>query len=283
MTTLNNIQRMFFASCACLLMPIFLMSQTSRHLIKPVSPSKPSIRSSPFIAATKDKKSAGNIDRDKIIIEEKLPRDPLIRVGTRFTYFFLLDKRGNLNENKFCQDMSINYLNAVQQYLPVKIYAQWSLMENFGIEATWDKIEAEARTHGDGENYSDGNMLLSGPMISFFREFPVETKNWLSKVSLGIGFAYLFGDFEEAYWWKYRVGAIQTMEIDDEFAFLATAGWTWNLKGRWDIDIYLRYLRANAVDTFTIRYEDPDKNTQVRIGTFPLDNVAFGIGISTFL
>ena len=179
--------------------------------------------------------------------------------------------------------MSINYLKAVQQYLPIKIYAQWMLMEDMGIEATWDRIEAEARTQGGGENYSDGNMSLTGPLVSFFKEFPVETENWSSKISFGIGFAYLFGDFEEASWWKNRTGATQTMEIDNEFAFLATAEWRWNLKERWDLDVYLRYLRADAVDTFTIWYDDPDRKTQVRVGTFPLDNIAFGIGISTVL
>lgn len=211
------------------------------------------------------------------------------RVGTRSTMFTFLQDTGDLTEtdengsiisgNKFSYDMSINHLEAVQQYLPVCLYVDCFFAPRFGLEVMWDGIEAEARTEEGGDNYSDGNFIMHGPLFTVIGELPVAIGSVPCRLSCGIGMAYLLGDFEEADWWQNRTGANQSMEIKDTTGFLVTAGCRGYFNDRWSMDFYLRYLQADAEDAFTITYEDSDRKSQVRTGVFPMDHVAFGIGV----
>lgn len=229
------------------------------------------------------------VSPDTAPLQREASGPTVYRIGTRLTWFSILSKNGDLEENKFSEDMSINTLTAEQNYLPIKVYADWFFSEHYGLELTWDRIEAGADTRGwtEGEDdaltyedYRDGIISLTGPLCTFIGEYPVALASLPCRLSWGIGLAYLFGDFKAESWWYDRGYKHHNMETDDTLGYLATADLRGYVGNQVSVDVYVRYLKADADDTLTITFNNADREPETRSATFPMDNIAMGLGAS---
>lgn len=189
-------------------------------------------------------------------------------------------------------------VDEVQSYFPY-LYGTYQFTEYFSMELAYSKIESEtlATTYKQPKYgvKSDGDVVQTGFTLSVLGHYPTETK-FTPYGGLGIG--YYTGDFEESDHWglgyhnpqhyaesgstgeNYK-GRSKWMEIDDEFAFIFTLGTTYDLPYNLKLDASVQYifLEANAHyyksddGGLTVNHDDTDN------GTFPLDQLAFRLGV----
>ncbi len=193
---------------------------------------------------------------------------------------------------------TIYAMDEVQNYFPA-LYATYQFTEYVSMELAYSKIESEtlATTYKQPKYgvKSDGDVVQTGFTLSVLGHYPTETK---FTPYGGIGFGYYTGDFEESDHWgigyhnpQHYEEAGSTgepykdrrkwMEIDDEFAFILTLGTTYDLPYNLKLDASVQYifLEANAQyyktndGGLTVNHDDTDN------GTFPLDQLAFRLGI----
>lgn len=222
-----------------------------------------------------------------------------LEVGTRITSFKLL------KENKDSFLGSIDHLDAKQDLAPFKIFAHWFFTPRYGIELAWDHIEAATVTTEDG--HSDGNIVLTGPIITVFARHPMDIMIKEKALTLvpygGIGFVILDASFEHESWWHHGFsedqwpdaearynewvasgsppwpngGYQRTMNLDDTIGFVLSAGCATKINKSLSIDFYLRYMDVDVDDKYTLsRYGEV---FHVEYATFPMSNYALGLGI----
>lgn len=193
---------------------------------------------------------------------------------------------------------TIYAMDEVQNYFP-SLYGKYRINEYLGLELAYSKIESEtlATTYKQPEYgvKSDGDVVQTGFTLSVLGYYPVNSK---FTPYAGVGFGYYKGDFEESDHWGLgyynpqhyqEAGATgenyknrsKWMEIDDEFAFILTLGTTYDLPYNLKLDASLQYIFLEASahyykinDGVTVQHDHTDN------GTFPLDQLAFRLGIT---
>ena len=189
-------------------------------------------------------------------------------------------------------------VDEVQSYFPY-LYGTYRFTEYFSMELAYSKIESEtlATTYKQPKYgvKSDGDVVQTGFTLSVLGHYPTDTK---FTPYGGVGIGYYTGDFEESDHWglgyynpqhyaengstgENYEGRSKWMEIDDEFAFIFTLGTTYDLPYNLKLDASVQYifLEANAHyyksddGGVTVNHDDTDN------GTFPLDQLAFRLGV----
>lgn len=227
----------------------------------------------------------------------KWPSLSRIAVGTRFTHFSLMDDSGDFLG-------SIDKLDAQQSYLPNKLFVEYMITHRYGLELTWDKLQASTITTSDGHN--DGDIVLSGPIVTAFARgsFDVDVGRIITfRPYGGLGLGFMTADFEHEGWWHHGFSATEwqdaeaayetwvsegseewpnngyerTMSLDDTIGLVLTGGCSVDITRAWSIDLYLRYMKVSTDDTYTLSsYGSVFRTTYY---TFDMDNIAFGLGV----
>lgn len=222
-----------------------------------------------------------------------------LEIGTRLTVYRLIEDK----KDSFLG--SVDFLNAQQNYMPVKIFADWLISPEWGIELTWDQLNAETITSYDGHN--DGNVVASGPIVTVFGRRSITVGSAEQKTtlvpSIGLGLAFLKTDFNHEDWWhhgfdgetwqeaqsKYEQwrasgspkwpndGYRRNMSLDNTFAPVLTAGISAEFHKNFSADFYFRYMHLEIKDTYTrSRYGETFRENTVEL---PLSNYTFGFGL----
>ena len=203
-----------------------------------------------------------------------------VDVGTRFTYFVLADRSRGANNHFYG---SIDKLDAVQNYWPLKLFVDYKVTPYWGFELTWDQIQAKTITKRDG--HTDGNINLDGPLLSAFGRYPNDTA---FTPYAGAGVAYFFASFEEDYYWVHALNRQtgfynngpdwnQNIAMDNTFGWFGYGGVSIALQERLSADLYVRYTHVEVDGThYNLMGRDVTDATSM---TFPMSNTAFGLGV----
>jgi outer membrane protein W len=207
-----------------------------------------------------------------------------LELGTRMTYFILQDSS---DDGGFLG--SIVELDDQQDYIPWKLYATWMFNAKWGIELTWDQVQAEAIT-ADTDSHSDGDFELTGPILS--ATYRMDARGSFSPYAQ-LGIAWMLGDFEPVQWWalgydkesdwvllgstdEVRNGITREIDVEDSLGLVASVGSGVRISERWSADLYLRYMWLEADTTFT-EYRS-GKPIAGDSSTIPFSNLALGLG-----
>jgi len=110
----------------------------------------------------------------------------------------------------------------------------------------------------------------------------------------GMGLGFFPGDFDEEAHWAlgfkspedFRAsgspsislnGRRRTMDIDGDTAFFFSARGTWAFADSWLLELFVRYMQLDANATFTGTVHG--KIETQKEGTFPLENLGYGVGV----
>ncbi|TAN35885.1 MAG: porin family protein [Verrucomicrobia bacterium] len=199
-----------------------------------------------------------------------------LEIGTRSTWVYLTDHQRDINATTAAMGSfygSIDQLDAVQNYWPLKPFIDYKLCPYGGIELAWDSLTARTITRGDG--HTDGDLSIMGPMVSVFVRYPNTTG--LTPYA-GVGVAYYRVDFDEDADWHVPPGRseIQTMDFDHTYGVFGYGGLIWKFADNWSADLYLRYTK---VDAEGIHWQGPDGDSYGGSPSFPLSHIATGLGV----
>ena len=217
--------------------------------------------------------------------EESGPFAGHLELGTRITHFVLVDE----DDDSFLG--SIDHLGDEQDYLPYKLFADYLFNPYFGVELTYDRVEAVAKTSAD-DNHTDGNFVLDGPILTAFGRYPNDS---ICTPFAGAGVAYFQADFEAQDWWglgysspadyasvgspnEPRGGKTRELNPDDALGFVVTAGSAFKISEHWSADLYARYMTIETDVEFLIK-QNGDVIDDNGTTTVPFDNFAFGAGV----
>jgi opacity protein-like surface antigen len=215
-----------------------------------------------------------------------------VQIGTRITRFNLMTTSRTGNGKSFLG--SIQELDAVQDYWPTKIYADVYPIRYLGIELTWD--EARARTgawsYPDYPYHSDGDFVISGPIVSLIGRYPNSTK---FTPYAGVGIAFLHAKFLPTAWWhggfsspgaweaagspdEIVMPVIRNIDVNSVNATVYVAGCDYSVTDNLLAGVYVRYMEVSLDASFS----EEVSGTVVPLGTYsiPMDNIAYGLGVS---
>lgn len=202
-----------------------------------------------------------------------------LEIGTRVTYFRLM----RADDDHFLG--TIDHLAVEQDLWPIKLFALWKIVPDFGVELTWDHVSAEAQTPDD----PDGTFSAYGPIVTGVLRFKTEY-GW---EPYGFaGFAWMFGEFSPHDWWGdgypspvewEENGMTPTvksrhMDVADSFGIVIGGGAAYAFNDRLALDLYLRYMSLELGDHYYIMQGD-DVVDDRGVTKIPFDNVALGIGL----
>jgi outer membrane protein W len=209
------------------------------------------------------------------------PKKGNFQIGTRSVLRVLTDAESGATGSGYTTSGgflgTIYAVDEVQNLAPLKPFITYYFAQYVGLELAYDEMKAETvATDVDepGRIKSDGEASLSGPTLTLLGRYPNESS---FTPYLGVGIGFFSGDFEESAEWEGDFSRSRQMEIDDATAFLLTVGTTYNLTPSWLIDFSVQYVQADADATF-LGYTKGVLDTNMP-GSFPMDNVAFRLGI----
>lgn len=218
-----------------------------------------------------------------------------LSIGTRGVYRILTNsdsgaKGGDEGDGTFLG--TIYALDEEQNCLLVQPFLTYYFNKYLGFELAYDNMEAKTLAIGHySDEKNDGSVSLDGPTLTLQGRYLNHT-SFTPYAGMGLGF--FNGNFDAEPAWELgyndpadyvRLGSPTTlyggryrqMEVDNTVAFLLTAGTTWKIYRNWSVDLSAEYIQANADATF-LGYVHDVRYTK-KSGSFPMDNVAFRMGI----
>jgi hypothetical protein len=221
-----------------------------------------------------------------------------VQVGIRISHKSLLDP----SAESFIG--SVNELSERQHYLPPQLFISVLINDYFGIELSYDQIEAETITTEDG--HTDGYLNLRGPTLQFFGNCPfilhAGPQPTYMSVRACMGIAILRGTFEDEPWWHHgfpappddpqqlyadwiaagapewpNAGLKRHMSVEDEITWFLAASLQARFYDRLSAELRLQFmqLQTDASVDLTFRAEP----YQQRHGSFDLDSLSIGLGV----
>jgi outer membrane protein W len=202
-----------------------------------------------------------------------------LEIGTRITYFSLRDdKRDPLSGIDGAPGSfygSINQLDAVQNYLPLKLFVDYKFCPYGGIELTWDRIQADTITQLDG--HTDGTIRLTGPIGSIFGRYPNGTR---CTPYAGMGVGYFFAQFaENESWHNPRGDFLQLFDLDNAWGWLVYGGLDVRLADHWSADFMIRYISMDVSGTHLQTGIEGGPYFPAGSFTIPMSNTSLGLGV----
>lgn len=206
-----------------------------------------------------------------------------LQIGTRSVYRALTNedsgqKGGTAGTGTWLG--TIYALDEEQNYVPNKVFLNYYFSKYFGVEMAYDSIKVEtlAMDIDTHKEKTDGDATLYGPTLSLLAKIPNSTS---FTPYFGIGLGFFKGTFDEDPAWAYTHYSygdrVRVMAVENTTAVLLTSGLTWAFTANWLLDCSLQYVKADADATF-YGYTNGVENT-AQPGHFPMDNVAFRLGI----
>jgi outer membrane protein W len=209
-----------------------------------------------------------------------------LEIGTRFTYVMLKDSKRDINATSASEGSfygSITEMKAVQNTLPLNLYADYRMAPDWGFELALDRIQSDTITRSDGHN--DGTVDMIGPMVSIFGRLQTDT---IWQPYGGAGFAYMFTDFAETYQWYHALDPVtgqprdgeaftQTFDFDNSIGIIAYGGVSASLNKNWSADLFVRYMQVEAKGVhynFNGGYEIEATSFKL-----PMSNETIGLGV----
>ncbi len=214
-----------------------------------------------------------------------------LEIGTRVVFFSLTDSSGEFLG-------TINKLKEEQNGAPTQLFATWMFLPYVGVDFSWTHVKA--RTYTDSaDSHSDGSIEMSGPAFSILGRYPVPMhmgdKTFIMAPYASLGFAMLSRDFETQEWWTLGYGSPTQWEeygqpttslggyhreinVSDSTEFVLAGGLAIQAFNGLSVDLYLRYMPAEADATFTRRYNKTGYEETLN-GSFTLDSIGYGVGI----
>jgi outer membrane protein W len=196
-----------------------------------------------------------------------------VEIGTRFTFFSLEDSSRGASDHFFG---SIDRLDAVQNFWPVKLFVNYKMNTHWGFDLTWDQIQAKTITKLD--SHTDGTIKTAGPVLSVFGRYPNSTP---FTPYAGVGVTYLFAGFDDDPRWEHpdtNVAILdQTFSLDNTWGWVAYVGLSAQLAEHWAADMFVRHMGADVKGKhYVVTADGVGEDDTLK---FPLSNDAFGIGV----
>lgn len=220
-----------------------------------------------------------------------------LQIGTRTGYRVLTDsdsghKGGRSGSGTFLG--TIYAIEETQDFMPKFFFAKYFFNEYFGIELAYDSIQGETRATSIGYPgiKSDGDITVSGPTVSLVVRYPTFT-GFTPFASIGVGF--YSGDFDPSGHWGqgypdpsvYNAlgrpstlyhGVEREINIDDQLGITLGLGFAYAITSNWLLDLSVQYTAVDVDATFTRQQSNIFEVAGE--GHFPMDNVAFRLGIA---
>ncbi len=215
-----------------------------------------------------------------------------VRLGTRTVYRKLTDDDSGHKGEWYGSGTflgTIYGLEEVQYPAPVYVYVQYLFNKYFGVELGYDRIEAETKAMGvypgqpfwdlrNGYEKTDGNVILSGPVVSLLGFFPNDSA-FTPYVRLGLGF--MAAEFDRVADWKYASGGGErVMNVDDQVALQLGGGVEWKFYKQWSVNASVLYTKVTVDTSFDFYNSARVKIQPTQFGEYPMDNVALLLGIA---
>ena len=200
-----------------------------------------------------------------------------LEVGTRSTWVYLTDHQRDFNATSVNMGSfygSINQLDMVQKYWPLKPFVDYKFCPYGGVELAWDYFSVRTITRSDG--HTDGDLNLMGPMLSVFVRCPTDFN--LTPFA-GAGLVYYKADFDEDPDWHAPPGRgeIQIMDFSQTWGLFVYGGVAWNFADHWALDVYVRYTKVQ--DAKGDHWAGPEADSLTGNPTLPLSNIATSLGL----
>jgi opacity protein-like surface antigen len=195
-----------------------------------------------------------------------------LEVGTRITLYTLTDTERHGDESFLG---SINRLKEDDDYLPVKLYANFWLREWAGVGLSYEKISAVTWTAKEGvDGYSDGTFSVHGPILSALLAWPNQTR---FTPFAELGQMLMFSSVKTDPEWANAHGIPNYQDFvitDEKGGFLWGVGCAFQLNRELELDAIFRQINASVIVDHTlgghVRHGDKE---------FPLDSDWFGVGL----
>ncbi|MFT5700812.1 MAG: outer membrane protein W [Desulforhopalus sp.] len=219
-----------------------------------------------------------------------------LQIGTRMSTTILTDSDSGHEGGTYGSGTylgTIYAIDEVQDYVPSLFFLKYFFSDYIAAELAYDSVSGEtvATSIGYSGDKTDGEITLSGPTISLVGHIPNSTK-FSPYASVGVGF--YSGDFDEAAHWalgykdpsQYEAlgspstsygGRTREIVIDSEVGILLGLGCTYAFNQNWLLDLSMQYTQVDVDATFN-GYTNGVLDT-VQDGHFPMDNVAFRLGL----
>lgn len=184
-----------------------------------------------------------------------------LEVGTRVMSFILLDDTSPEGDSFVG---SITMLREDQDYLPIRLFAQYKITPIVGVGVSYDKVGIEAWDTGG----TDGTTVLSGPLLYVLGRYPNST----AFTPYGeLGTAFYFAKFEEDSGWGKSNG--KEFVLDDPQGYYVAVGCDWQADEHWAVDVYSRYMNVDVKGAYMML---GSKQEDI---LFTSSNLAFGLGV----
>jgi outer membrane protein W len=184
---------------------------------------------------------------------------------------------------------SITDLEEDNDLVPTRIFVDYLVTPFWGVELSYDKIVAATKTSSAVNAVkSDGDVELSGPILSVFGRYPNDTA---FVPYAGLGIAFYDADFSGTAHWALgysgpaeyaaagspntsKGGRTRSMDVDVDPEFVIYGGALWNFRDHWALDLYIRQMDVDVDASFTGKVRE--RVEQVKKGSFPMGHVAYG-------
>lgn len=207
-----------------------------------------------------------------------------LQIGTNSLYRNLTDsdsghRGGTYGSGTFLG--TIYGLDESQNLAPLELKVSYFFNKYIGLQIGYDKIEAEtlAWDHNNNTSKTDGDVSIAGPTLSIVARIPNSTP---VTPFVGVGLDFYSASFDATSTWtnspRYNGQAYNVMEVEDVTGHHFMIGAEWAFAKNWAVDITFKYTQADVDATYYGYYKGELYTTQE--GHFPLDNTAFGVGLS---
>ena len=197
-----------------------------------------------------------------------------LEVGLRVGYYNFTDGEKKIYDANgtfiggFTEGISTYQLNEEQSYLPYP-YVRYNFIPYLALETGWIKMEGKTWTFGSTP-HTDGTLVLSGPTLELIGRYPNET---IFTPYAGIGFAYLFADFQEDSAW--HAGGLRNMVSDDTMGLMLSAGCSIAIMEHLEAELSVDYVQAQSSTRYWMRGDERDRATW----DYPADSIFFRAGV----
>ncbi|PHR30548.1 MAG: hypothetical protein COA36_00650 [Desulfotalea sp.] len=220
-----------------------------------------------------------------------------LQIGTRTGFRVLTDsdsghKGGRKGSGTFLG--TIYAVDETQDFVPKFLFAKYFFNKYIGVELAYDSIQGKTQATSIGYSgiKSDGDITVSGPTISLLAQLPTST-NFTPYASFGLGF--YSGDFDAANHWGLGYsdpsvydalgqpsslyhGKSREIILDDRVGLTLGLGCSYAVTSNWLLDLSMQYTAVDVDGTFN-GYQDGEL-VLVQEGHFPMDNLAFRLGLA---
>ncbi|MDR0994451.1 MAG: transporter [Verrucomicrobiota bacterium] len=192
-----------------------------------------------------------------------------LSLGTRILYISLLDDRkGQPFHDSFVG--SIYKLDAEQNALPIHPYLQLTTRLNkwdLGGGISYSYLKTSTRDNGSGDGAVKSDAVLGYLLAAYSAAFSLTPF-----VEAGIGYAFTsfdaFSDWSE--------NGKREFDLDDSFVYYVGGGCAYAFTPNWSVNAYVRYMQYDVDGKYIYRGD----SRAPQAFTFPMEQVAFGLGVT---